>query len=251
MKPGTAGNVANGIIAGFNNYALQIEETDKSKHSFGYMKDGDLKLMNNIWHDFGAGSSWDDVILPTPETGSANHLADVKSMLSDNSNELAASGVGVERNGGPFLVPNKFALAATKTPAALPAGDWWTEANYIGAFEPGTNGDWAKWTASAAYGLANFDINTTVEETANVATATVFPNPAADNVTLSFALENNDNINIQVVDLTGKVVVELGSADYTNGINQVNINTTSLKAGVYFINMTSANSNYTQRLIIE
>jgi hypothetical protein len=107
------------------------------------------------------------------------------------------------------------------------------------------------WSAANAYGLADFTVNTSVEGKANVATATVFPNPATDNVTLSFALENNDNINIQVVDLTGKVVVELGSAEYTNGVNQVNINTANLNSGVYFINMTSANSNYTQRLIIE
>ena len=250
MRDGTAGTVANGIIAGFNNYALQIEETSKSKHSFGYMSEGELKLMNNIWHDFGAGSSWDDIILPTPETSSANHLADVKSHLSDNNNELAASGVTLERP-TPKVVPNKFSLAATKTAAALPSGSWFSEASYIGACEPGVNADWAMWSAANAYGLADFTVNTSVEERANVATATVFPNPATDNVTLSFALENNDNINIQVVDLTGKVVVELGSAEYTNGVNQVNINTANLNSGVYFINMTSANSNYTQRLIIE
>ncbi|MFY0674958.1 MAG: T9SS type A sorting domain-containing protein [Bacteroidia bacterium] len=250
LRDGSAGTIANGIIAGFNNYALQIEETESAKHSFGYLGSGELAFLNNIWHDFGAGSSWDNVILSTPSTASANHLEDIKAHLSDNQNELAFSGVGVGRNGGPFLVPNKFSIAATKLAQEVP-DTWFDDVDYIGAFEPGVNGDWANWTASAAYGLANFNINVGIKENINIATATIFPNPATNYATLSFTLENRDNINIKMVDVTGKVVVALRAAEYVAGVNQISINTASLKAGVYFIHMTAQNSNYTKRLIVE
>lgn len=249
LRDGSAGTIANGIIAGYNNYALQIEETAKAKHSFGYMKDGELKLMNNIWHDFGAGSTWDDVILPTPETASANHLADVKSHLSTNNNDLAASGISLNRP-TPTLVPNRFSLAATKA-AATPSGSWFTNADFIGAFEPGVNGDWAMWTVADAYGLADFTINTSINNYANVSNAVVYPNPASEIVTVNFALENADNFSIKIVDVTGKVVSQVASSNYNSGLNNVNINIANLKAGVYFVNMNSNNTFFTERLIVE
>jgi len=247
LRDGSAGTIANGIIAGYNNYALQIEETSKSAHSFGYMNDGDLKLLNNIWHNFGAGTTWDDVILPTPETGSANHLADVKSHLSDNNNELAQSGIVLDRSKFQ-LVPDANSLAATKE-AATPSGSWFTEANYIGAFEPTVAPEWINWTAAQAYNLADF---TPISIPAiNVVDASVFPNPADLSARLTFGLESSDQINIQVIDVTGKVVIDLGTANYNTGINRVDFNTSELNGGVYFINLSSDGTRFTQRLIVE
>lgn len=251
MRDGTAGTLANGIIAGYNNFALQIEETDKSASAFQYMKDGDLKLLNNIWHDFGAGSTWDDVILATPETGSESHLEDVKAHLSSNNNELAQSGIDVTSRKPINLVPGVGSLAATKTPATA-SGDWFSEASYIGAFEPGGTHDWVNWTkALGAGGYALGEAVSITKTYQNVAAADVYPNPANEMTNLVFNLETADNINIQVMDVTGKVVLDLGAATYNTGINRVNIETSTLKGGIYFINLSSDDTRYTQRLIVE
>lgn len=245
LRDGSAGTIANGIIAGYNNYALQIEETGKSKHSFGYMKDGDLKLMNNIWHDFGSGSSWDDIILPTPETGSATHLEDVKSHLSANNNELAASGIDITKR--PVnLVPNGASLADTKE-HATPEGDWFSSADYIGAFQPG-GANWASWAVAFDYNLAAY---VGINNNTNVIGAAVYPNPATSNTTLNFTLETKDQVSLQVLDITGKNVLDLGTKSYNSGVNQVNITTSELTSGVYFINLQSEKSFFTERLIIE
>ncbi|MBI1185679.1 T9SS type A sorting domain-containing protein [bacterium] len=255
MRDGTAGTVCNGIVAGYNHYALEIEENDPKQSSYLFMLDGKVAFKNNIWHDFGAGSTWDEVILPTPKTASADHLTNVKKMLSDNNNELAASGIDVSKrdnNGAVNAVPKMTDLAGTKSYAALPSDPFFSTANYIGAFEPGKVA-WANgWTGVEAYGIADFTSTSSVAPVAtNVKEVTLYPNPASNNVRLAFSLENNDQVQIQIVDLTGKVVMNLGSKNFTSGYNSLDINTSAITSGVYFINMVSDNTFATQRLVIE
>lgn len=225
LRDGSAGTITDGIIAGYNNYALQVEETSKSKHSFGYMKDGELKLSNNIWHDFGAGSSWDDVILATPETASANHLEDVKSHLSSNNNELASSGINLNRNDGPYLVPSKWSLAATKTASG-------NGANYIGAFEPGVDGTWAKWSACELYDLANFDVPTSVNYATNI----------------DFSITNENNVlTINGVDVETATMYDLSGKEIPTETNDNKIYIEGVLPGVYVIKV----NNFAKKVLIQ
>ena len=69
--------------------------------------------------------------------------------------------------------------------------------------------------------------------------AHLFPNPNNGNFTLSYDLKQIPEVNIQIIDITGKVV-------YTNAIDNLNnliqINTQDLHSGMYFIQLMNKNT---------
>ena len=63
---------------------------------------------------------------------------------------------------------------------------------------------------------------------------TLYPNPTKGNLTIDFTAETDITTNINIQDITGRVVVS--QTVYINkGLNVLPINTTSLSAGLYFL----------------
>ncbi|MFY0673494.1 MAG: T9SS type A sorting domain-containing protein [Bacteroidia bacterium] len=69
----------------------------------------------------------------------------------------------------------------------------------------------------------------------------VFPNPASinDQMTLSFAVNAQERIAINVFDLTGKKVETITNAVYEKGEHTVNFSSQNLKPGMYIYTMTA------------
>ena len=74
----------------------------------------------------------------------------------------------------------------------------------------------------------------------------IYPNPAKNNVTIKFGNEINQNIEISILDLSGKTIEIFNTTD-----TEFKFNVTNLNSGVYFIKMNTNNETNTQRLIIE
>jgi len=64
----------------------------------------------------------------------------------------------------------------------------------------------------------------------------IFPNPAKDNLTLVF--ENNESRNIEIVDITGKVVMSATSESF-----EYKMNVSSLLTGMYIVKVRSQSGN--------
>ncbi len=77
----------------------------------------------------------------------------------------------------------------------------------------------------------------------------LFPNPAQNIVNLSFNTEVASTLNLKVVDVTGKVVLN-ENKDLVEGSNDIELNTASLKAGIYFINMESEGKSQTIKFVV-
>jgi hypothetical protein len=82
----------------------------------------------------------------------------------------------------------------------------------------------------------------------NICQAIIYPNPAKDVVTLSVNLGNADRANISVLDLMGRVVLDLGENDLRSGDNKIQINTTSLDNGLYYVQVRTNNGITTNKL---
>ena len=75
------------------------------------------------------------------------------------------------------------------------------------------------------------------------------PNPANDFINIEWNDElDNKNIEIRILDLTGRIVISRSISNSTNSIKQ---NISSLNTGVYFVQISNNNSIGTKRLMIQ
>jgi|GEM_PF-332912 len=86
---------------------------------------------------------------------------------------------------------------------------------------------------------------TITEGTTN--TLELLPNPAQDNVTIYYNVTNDLNIDIHVVDITGKIVREI--ARDANDANQVQVNINDLTSGFYFVRLVSGDTVLSKKFV--
>ncbi len=67
--------------------------------------------------------------------------------------------------------------------------------------------------------------------------AKIYPNPNNGDFTLAYDLKNNSQATVQIVDVTGKLVF---TTDIDNINNILQINTSQLQSGIYFIQLVKA-----------
>ncbi|HSJ67711.1 MAG TPA: choice-of-anchor J domain-containing protein [Anditalea sp.] len=79
--------------------------------------------------------------------------------------------------------------------------------------------------------------------------ALIFPNPATDVFNIAFNLEEFEDVNIQFLSMSGKLIHDV---DYPNTLNQTySFSTQVLSKGVFIVKIRSGSINETRRLIIK
>ncbi|MEI6408121.1 MAG: T9SS type A sorting domain-containing protein [Bacteroidota bacterium] len=89
----------------------------------------------------------------------------------------------------------------------------------------------------------------TKEQNSTINAIALTPNPAVNNAQLSFELKDGAQTNIAVYNIAGQRVME----QYTNAVsgkNVVNLNTTALRNGVYFVRLNSGAQSGTVKLTV-
>ena len=81
--------------------------------------------------------------------------------------------------------------------------------------------------------------NFTTEDVSSVAithyfNTTVFPSPIEDNLKVKMYLENSSNTQFQIIDLQGKLLMDMNLGIFNAGENNFEINTSTLPSGMYF-----------------
>lgn len=76
------------------------------------------------------------------------------------------------------------------------------------------------------------------------------PNPTADLSTIKFNLVRNANVNLTVMDVTGKVVQENNLGTLTKGRQQAIIDASALENGFYFVNLRVGEELITRKISV-
>ncbi len=77
----------------------------------------------------------------------------------------------------------------------------------------------------------------------------IYPNPATDEIAVNVNLKNED-VLLNIYDLSGKLVVSQEFNNLLNGEQELNINISSMKKGTYLLQLTSENITGTKKLIV-
>ncbi|MCF8234198.1 MAG: Omp28-related outer membrane protein [Bacteroidales bacterium] len=89
-----------------------------------------------------------------------------------------------------------------------------------------------------------------VEENAFDPAIAVYPVPANEQAITEFNIEGNSQVEIDVYDLMGKRVYQSGSLQMKSGIHQMEINTSDLNNGVYFVKLRINNQYFTKKISV-
>jgi hypothetical protein len=86
-------------------------------------------------------------------------------------------------------------------------------------------------------------ISVGIEETTNPVFFTFGPNPATESIKL-FMANTTDEVNISILDITGKTMTEIKGAGET-----ISVNTSDLPKGSYIIRINDGEASFTRRLV--
>ncbi len=84
----------------------------------------------------------------------------------------------------------------------------------------------------------------------NLTLLAAFPNPAANDLTINFGLNKASKIEIEVFDVTGKLVNSVKLDNLEAGNHATKLNTSSLNAGVYMYSVKSDNAKMFSKFTI-
>ncbi|MFN5912747.1 MAG: T9SS type A sorting domain-containing protein [Bacteroidota bacterium] len=87
------------------------------------------------------------------------------------------------------------------------------------------------------------------EENANVAISEVYPNPASAETTVKYSLNNAEEVQVVVLDVTGKIVKTVANGLQNAGEHTVTFDASDLASGVYHVNIVSEASTVTKKFI--
>lgn len=98
------------------------------------------------------------------------------------------------------------------------------------------------------------DINITgpvgIEEAVSENDFSVFPNPSDNTAFINFTLNNDDNVELTLNDITGKTVTTIINSKLNKGDHTVVINKNELNAsGIYFLNLKTTNSIIVRKIL--
>ena len=99
-------------------------------------------------------------------------------------------------------------------------------------------------------GKAEITGDVSVTEIENDLELKLFPNPASDQVNVSFKLQDASDAVITVTDALGNVVMASSAVSLEGGDNYVTINSANLSNGFYFVNVIVGDQVVTQRLSV-
>lgn len=95
-----------------------------------------------------------------------------------------------------------------------------------------------------------FNSTTSVQDLPNTVNSfDVFPNPAANNISINLDLNQNATVLIDIIDLLGKPVAVV-SEEKQNGLISKQFNTSSLPNGLYFVRIQTAGKTAVKPLCI-
>jgi len=103
-------------------------------------------------------------------------------------------------------------------------------------------------TSAITQEITVLDLTTGQEDEALNNQISIFPNPASDQLTISFDLSSPKMIALSLVDLRGAIVKTIPTQSYFN--TQASIKITELSAGIYYLKMSTDDLQVVKKLVI-
>jgi hypothetical protein len=78
----------------------------------------------------------------------------------------------------------------------------------------------------------------------------VYPNPANETVTISGNNISADNVTIQIMDITGRILLQKVANTYNQNLN-ASFDIKALSSGMYFVTLTTETQKFATKIVKE
>lgn len=91
---------------------------------------------------------------------------------------------------------------------------------------------------------------TAINEVQGIQSLNIYPNPANTQINVVMTLDNNAEVSYQLTDVAGNTIAAQPAEVRSSGVNNFTINTASLSAGVYFVNITAGTQRASKMIAV-
>ncbi|MBC7381868.1 MAG: PKD domain-containing protein [Bacteroidia bacterium] len=78
----------------------------------------------------------------------------------------------------------------------------------------------------------------------------LYPNPTYNKLSITFDLIHENNVTIEILDVTGKMITGTTAAHFDTGGNTIDLNTSEISQGIYFVRLVTPEAALTNRIVI-
>ena len=78
-----------------------------------------------------------------------------------------------------------------------------------------------------------------------------YPNPATSNMSISFELTENSQVEVNIYDVVGAKVRSLDNSSFNQGFHTITTDVSDLKKGMYFIQINTGKSQLTEKVFVQ
>jgi hypothetical protein len=79
----------------------------------------------------------------------------------------------------------------------------------------------------------------------------LFPNPAAEDLTIEITGSRNEVVTIAMIDITGRYVLPVTQKQLSNEKNEIQLNLKDLNPGIYSLQLITSTALTSRRLVIK
>jgi len=244
IRDNAGGMYYNSIFTEFVGGGIDVEDLDSGEDSAARLDAGDLVIANNIFWNFGAGSTWDVI-------GKQENIA---AHLENNANVIAdpmLSGISRVQDGGLDPMP-ATGSAAYDNLASIPSDGFYVPVNYKGAFG---NSNWALgWTALDSYGFLTRGTVDVADTYSNVPSQYAldqnYPNPFNPTTTISYNIHASGVVTLNVYDVLGRKIETLVGNVMAPGSYAVTWDAKDNASGTYFYTLEAGGTTMTRKMLL-
>jgi hypothetical protein len=101
------------------------------------------------------------------------------------------------------------------------------------------------------YVRLNFDPTIGIEENNTAfSVGNIVPNPISGEGTLNVFMDNAQNMSMDIIDISGKLVVTQ-SKSLNQGENKITLDTKQLSSGIYTLTLSSGTTSFSRKMIVQ
>lgn len=105
------------------------------------------------------------------------------------------------------------------------------------------------WQEGTGFELEYFQI-ASIDQNSELENVNIYPNPASTNVTVEIAIDEAQVIDVQIMDIAGKIVYT-DQFNHNGGEQSFNIPVNNMAKGIYVLNLNSKNGKKIQKIVVQ